>query len=572
VVSHSAVIAKSLVLALVAAVLMPAGARAETFTVNTQADSLGPTGCPGVCTVRAAINAAAGNAAGTDDVVEIPAGEYTLNPQLSWLAVGSNATRITIRGAGAHSTSIVAPSGSGIRVLALASGSGVALTDLTLRGGNVTTGVGGNIWVQSQATLALSRVRISDGKAPQGGGIAAAGATLLDISASLIDGNAAAGVDSAELGGGIYVQGQTTATPITIRDSTITQNSAQSGGGIGMTNNVGQPPTLRGVTLARNSARGGIGGIYSQNTNARFQGSIVAGNTSTVNFGQGPITAPSNCGLASAAVDEGGNVTSDATDTCGLGGVHTDPQLATALDGSSPPALAIPANSSAVDAADCAGRTQDQRGVARPQLARCDAGAYEYQPPPPEPTPTPTASPAPTATPTPTSTPVAGRSVRAVPVRGTVLVKLRGSSRFVPLSPSVIENGAEVDTRKGRVEITRSDGGRAIFYDGIVKLSQTTSLTTLTLTEKLAPCPSKRARIAAKKPKTRKLWGDGKGRFRTKGQYGAATVRGTKWLIQDGCRYTRVRVTQGSVRFRDEVKKKTIIVRKGKSYTARAKK
>ena len=48
-----------------------------------------------------------------------------------------------------------------------------------------------------------------------------------------------------------------------------------------MVNNAGQPPALRGVTLARNNARAGtgigVGGIFSQSTNARFQGSIVAG-------------------------------------------------------------------------------------------------------------------------------------------------------------------------------------------------------------------------------------------------------------------------------------------------------
>ena len=50
---------------------------------------------------------------------------------------------------------------------------------------------------------------------------------------------------------------------------------------------------------------------------------------------------------------------------------------------------------------------------------------------------------------------------------------------------------------------------------------------------------------AAKKPKTRKLWGDGKGTFRTTGKYSAATVRGTKWLVQDSCAGTLTRVTQG---------------------------
>ena len=157
---------------------------------------------------------------------------------------------------------------------------------------------------------------------------------------------------------------------------------------------------------------------------------------------------------------------------------------------------------------------------------------------------TPTATPV--VTPTPTATPVRNTSVGAQPVRGTVLVKLPGTTRFVPLDPSVIRNGSEVDTRKGRVEITTSSNEKATFYDGIFKVSQSGGLTTLTLTEKLAPCPrAKQASAAAKKPKTRKLWGDGKGKFRTKGAYSAATIRGTRWLVQDGCRYTRTTVARG---------------------------
>ena len=107
--------------------------------------------------------------------------------------------------------------------------------------------------------------------------------------------------------------------------------------------------------------------------------------------------------------------------------------------------------------------------------------------------------------------------------------------------------------RKGRVEITTSTGEKAIFYDGIFKVSQTGGITTLTLTEQLAPCPSRKARAAAKKPKTRKLWGDGKGKFRTKGKYSAATVRGTRWLVQDGCTLTRRPYAVGSVSVRDDV-------------------
>jgi hypothetical protein len=158
------------------------------------------------------------------------------------------------------------------------------------------------------------------------------------------------------------------------------------------------------------------------------------------------------------------------------------------------------------------------------------------------------------------------------PISGRVLVKLPGSSKFVPLDPSVIKNGAEVDTRNGVVEITRSDGGIAKFYDGIFKLSQPGGITTLTLTEKLTGCKaSKRnASAAAKKPKTRKLWGDGKGKFRTRGQYSAATIRGTRWLVQDTCTSTITRVVQGVVAVNDFARKKTVLVKQGKRYTARA--
>ena len=39
--------------------------------------------------------------------------------------------------------------------------------------------------------------------------------------------------------------------------------------------------------------------------------------------------------------------------------------------------------------------------------------------------------------------------------------------------------------------------------------------------------------------------------------------------MQDGCGYTRTRVKQGSVNVRDDVRKRTIILRRGKTYTAR---
>ena len=79
----------------------------------------------------------------------------------------------------------------------------------------------------------------------------------------------------------------------------------------------------------------------------------------------------------------------------------------------------------------------------------------------------------------------------------------------------------------------------------------------LTLVEQLT-CPKRTRASAAAKKKTRKLWGNGKGAFRTTGRYSAATVRGTIWLTQDTCTTTLTRVTQGVVEVRDNVKRKTV--------------
>jgi hypothetical protein len=545
-------------LALVAVALLPATARAATFAVNTTDD--GAACDVFTCSVRGAVTEA--NRTPESDVITVPAGRYALNPQFGALTIAAGPL-IEIRGGGANTTSIEPLTGSTMRLLTV--NGQLALSDITLRGGAATSGMGGNLMQAGGATVTLERVRVTGGQAPQGGGIGSSGVggtTTLTIRQSLIDGNIATGVSGT--GGGLYIAGATSAIATTVSDSTIYNNSAVTGAGVAVTSNAAAQPAFRGVTLFGNTARTNpdgpaVGGISSSGVRVRFQGSIIAGNTS-------PQGQP-NCSIAGGAIDEGGNVTPAAD--CGLDGLHADPQLITPLDETQqPPVLALPADSPAVDVTDCAGRTVDQRGVARPQLTACDAGAFEYQPPPPAPTPTPTAPPVVTPTPTPTATPVRNASVGAVPVRGTVLIRRPGTSRFVLLDPSVIRNGSEVDTRKGRVEITTSSNEKATFFDGIFKVSQSRGLTTLTLTEKL-DC-AKRSLTAAKKPKTRKLWGDGKGRFRTKGTYSAATVRGTRWLVQDTCVSTLTRVTQGSVSVRDTVRKRTVVVRKGKSYRARA--
>jgi len=69
----------------------------------------------------------------------------------------------------------------------------------------------------------------------------------------------------------------------------------------------------------------------------------------------------------------------------------------------------------------------------------------------------------------------------------------------------------------------------------------------------------------------RKLWGQDKGgRFRTHGRNSVATVRGTRWVTTDTCAGTRTTVTEGAVAVRDLRRRKTVVVRAGRSYLARS--
>jgi hypothetical protein len=54
------------------------------------------------------------------------------------------------------------------------------------------------------------------------------------------------------------------------------------------------------------------------------------------------------------------------------------------------------------------------------------------------------------------------------------------------------------------------------------------------------------------------------------GKYSSATVRGTIWLTLDECDGTLTKVVRGSVRVRDVKLKKTVRVKAGHSYLARA--
>ena len=560
------------VLALLVGLFSAEPASAAVFNVNTTIDAAGA-GCPSICTLRAAVQAAQGPGSPEADTINVPAGDYVLTA--GSLSVGTTQT-ITIVGDGADRTTI-RPFTSG-RALIVGGESRLTIRGVTFANGNVTgdDAAGGNILANS-ATLFMFNVRITGGRAQRGGGIASNGGVLA-FAYSLVDGNQVVAGGSGDGGGILSYNGST----LLMVDSTVTGNTALTGGGIALNGNEADATTLTRVTLAHNTSTNSAGGglaSFNASRLADISGTIVAGNLGHPTRLGGLV--PSNCG-GDLPVNVGGNLES-GTDCNFSGNGSVQAPSATGLapalvsDGGPTPTLPITADSPARDLVGACTGT-DQRGVARPQGALCDAGAYEYvQPPPPQatPTPTPAATPVPTATPTPTPpVPVFHQTVVVGKVSGTILVRRPGSSKFEELdATAAIPLGSTVDAKRGVVVLTSvpKAGGvpeTAKFWDGIFKLSQPGSITQLALTEPLAPC-AKRARASAAKPKSRRLWGDGKGKFRTKGTYSAATVRGTKWLVQDSCAGTLTRVTKGVVTVRHG--RKTVLVRAGKRYLAKAK-
>ncbi|MDF2753280.1 MAG: hypothetical protein K0S82_1663 [Gaiellaceae bacterium] len=173
--------------------------------------------------------------------------------------------------------------------------------------------------------------------------------------------------------------------------------------------------------------------------------------------------------------------------------------------------------------------------------------------------------------------PTPGQNVNATPIAGNVLVKQAGTAQFVPLSqPSLVPVGSQFDATKGRVELTAARAGgitdTSQFYDGTFQVSQPTPTALAELRLVLGDfsvCSVPSFAAADKnKRRVRRLWGSGKGKFRTRGRYSSATVRGTVWRTEDRCDGTLTQVREGSVTVRDIGRKKDIVVRAGKSYLA----
>ena len=262
----------------------------------------------------------------------------------------------------------------------------LTLTNSTVSGNTSNFG-GGGIW--SRNTLTLTNSTVNDNTAgTSGGGIFNYGS--LTITNSTVSGNTAAtdGGGIANLGVGTLdvtngtVSGNTAATDsggianlgvgtLDVTNSTVSGNTASRGGGIINDSAL----TITNGTVGSNTADTG-GGIFKSGGTVDLANTIISGNNAPTDPDcTGPPTSLSH------------NLIGNNSSGCGfipISGdwVNVDPLLGP-LQGVGGPTFtrALLRGSPAIAAGnDNAAPPTDQRGVARPQCAASDIGAYEFGP------------------------------------------------------------------------------------------------------------------------------------------------------------------------------------------------
>jgi hypothetical protein len=550
-------------------------ARASTFNVNTTSDN-GATstsecaGAPGDCSLRQAIHKAA-NSAG-DDTIFVPSGQYKLSQGALLVAEPS----LVIIGADARNTEIDGPGGT--RVFGILNGASPSISQLTITGG-LAFGLdsqGGGIRVESGGVLTLSNSTVRNNTAlgsstnGSGGGIYNAG--TLVASRDTINGNTASTLTASPttigIGGGIDNEGA-----LTLVNSTITNNTAGGGNVLGQGGGLataaapasGANPfsMLTNVTLTSNiTGLGGAGPNLSTASKATSaQNTIVA------------LAGDANC---SGAIQSNGNNLEDRS-TCGLGAAgdrsNTSPNPIGDLapNGGPTDTQALFPGSPAIDAGSNSGcPSSDELAVGStpnpPSHANPPSVLGATLPPA-----------------------VLGKTFNLVPVRGTVTYLLPNGRRYNPLQSAVqapLGTIVEASDGKARVISARNSAGlqqNADFYDGPFQVRQSldprkpgvprTGITDLFLRfGDFGDCDrADRKQIqAVAARKRRRLWGKGKGAYRTRGNYGSASVRGTWWFTKDFCDGTEFFVREGVVKVRDNTRRRTVTIRAGQRYIAKA--
>jgi predicted outer membrane repeat protein len=391
----------------------PTVARAQTITVTSTS---GGTGGPD-CTLRDAIAAAnsdtavGGCAAGSGaDVIELtPGATYTLSAVDNGDSLGPNGlpvitSTMTINGHGAVLARAALAGTPDFRFFHVVAGGALSLSQLTLANGRVSGPSlldGGAALVRAGGSLAAAGSVFSGNYASaSGGAIASTGA--LSITGGAFTGNRAFAYGGAVLGGALAITGSSfvgnnvgagqggavAATGrATIGASTFATNTATSGGGLFVDglSGAGEASVVNSTFTANGIA--GLGGGLSSSGALTLTNVTVAGNASGVARAGGTLTLrntilTSNGGAdCSGALDDGGGNIHWPSDVGGCPGVAADPKLGPLADNGGPTqTMALPVGSGAIDAgADAVCPPTDQRGVARPQGAACDSGAYEAQ-------------------------------------------------------------------------------------------------------------------------------------------------------------------------------------------------
>ena len=166
--------------------------------------------------------------------------------------------------------------------------------------------------------------------------------------------------------------------------------------------------------------------------------------------------------------------------------------------------------------------------------------------------------------------PVLGATINVRPVKGDVFVD---GERLT--EPRQIAVGSVVDTRDGAVRLSsardraghlqsgRFSGGRFR-----VRQSDEPSAHGLTVLRLTGSAPA--FETCSGEETVRKLGARADGRFRTRGRYSSATVRGTDWIMADRCDGTLTKVRGGKVAVRDFGLDETTVLEAGESYLAAA--
>ncbi|MGB0563200.1 MAG: DUF4347 domain-containing protein [Spirulinaceae cyanobacterium] len=400
----------------------------DTFATITVTSNLDNTTADGLVTLREAINAANNDANGADAIgTGLPFGDdeirftgsMTINLAGTALSINDNAGNLTING---QTNQVIVDGSATSTVFSINDVGGnanITFKNLTIQNGNVGGSGGGVSNPSSVATITLEGSTVTGNTAGTGGGIYSQNGNVTLIN-STISGNVATG-----RGGGIHAPGGT------ITNSTITNNTAASAGGVG-----------------------DGGGIYSTGS-LTVQNSIIAGNFDNNAINNHPD-------VSGTFVDSGNNLiginegSANFTNSTLVGTLASplDPVLGPLADNGGPTQThALLAGSPAINGgADIASITVDQRGITRVS-GSFDIGAFELA----ETTTT-------TVLPNTAEIFEASCPARALPSEQATLSRLMGSGTLrnwgrgyflacpSPLLPFIEESGVEIDYGNGQLE------------------------------------------------------------------------------------------------------------------------